>query len=383
VATEKYWQSKAIDNLDMRLLSKLCLFFNETYSIDLSFEFTTDFFKWKLGPNNPSGRGFLTIAISNESVVGCTSATRVNLSSGNQILRAIEIGDTFTHPTFRVSGNPLVKLAETDSLGGYLNKSIFGRLVTETLSRARSEGLDLVFGTPNELSRRPYTEKLSFERIDEGKVASIAKPSLEKLWHENNSNSSYTAIRKVLQQLLKIIDWITLFWSQYTCRKFVIRSVAASTLVHDEVFWLEVSKIDSFTKFDAEYFTFRFSNNPVKTYRYFEVLDRQKGIRLGLIILRLEKLRGETNLKVVKWLFFARKLDNKLLNIIRVTLLSLESGRCTIWLRKDLAPLHRRLLTGFWSRRHQVPIIGMDLNNKGNINNLPITLFSMSDCDIG
>jgi len=381
--SQKIWQTRAIDNLEHIELSRLCTFFNDTFGAELLLKFTPNFFLWKLGPNNPSGQGFLTVALSNDRVVGCASATSAILDSKFGAFRGIEIGDTFTHPVFRVEGKPEHTIANIKSLNGYLNKSIFGRLVTETLSRAKAEGLEFVYGTPNHLSLKPYIEKLSFKQIDQGKIISIAKPSYKVFNLPSKTRSKFSDISKKSATALILFDWFTSLWSQFSCRKFELRFVDGTTLINSDVIWNKISRIESFTKFSKNYFEFRFLKNPVKEYRFLEVVNQRNGQLLGLVIFRIEKSRIQSLVKVVKWFLFDKSAELKLLHIVRVALLQLDDCRCTIWINKDISSPLKRISTGFWSTSFKVPIIAKELTDKKIITSLRIDLFSMSDCDIG
>ncbi len=166
------WEVRSLDDLDPTALQLVSDFFNEHFPGVFYPKCTPDIFTWKLGSNNPAGRGFLTVAMSNGLVVGTASGTRKVLIENNKLIEAIEIGDTFTHPNFRKSGKCITPLHPDTNEDKYFTVSIFGRLVSETITRALLNGIDFVYGTPNENSKPPYLKRLKFNEIDHGKIYS-------------------------------------------------------------------------------------------------------------------------------------------------------------------------------------------------------------------
>ena len=166
------WTVRVLDDLRPEDLQLVADFFIEHFPGVFYPECSPDIWRWKLGASNPAGPGFLTVAYLDGKVIGTTSGTRQKIRLGGQTVSGMEIGDTFTHPEYRKSGFCRENYPGTFNKNDYLNKSVFGRLVTETLDRASKAGIQYVFGTPNLNSRPPYLSKLGFIEIGFDKVKS-------------------------------------------------------------------------------------------------------------------------------------------------------------------------------------------------------------------
>ena len=131
------WEVRSLDDLESNGLQLVSDFFNEQFPGVFYPKCTPEIFKWKLGSGNPAGAGFLTVAINNGLVIGVASGTRKILQENDELFNAIEIGDTFTHPDFRKNGKCITSMSQNASNDKYFTVSVFGRLVSETISRAQ------------------------------------------------------------------------------------------------------------------------------------------------------------------------------------------------------------------------------------------------------
>lgn len=100
-----------------------------------AFARTTDFWRWKHF-ENPFGSSLMTVAVNSE-VVGLRAFMRWQFRADAMILTAVRAVDTATHPAHRRSG-------------------VFSLLTSQTVDRARTEGVDLIFNTPNRISLAGY-----------------------------------------------------------------------------------------------------------------------------------------------------------------------------------------------------------------------------------
>jgi GNAT superfamily N-acetyltransferase len=112
-------------------------------------ERTPAFFRWK-HLENPFGKSFMLVAISDDVPVGFRSFMQWEFRSGGRTVRAVRAVDTATHPA-------------------YQGKGIFSRLTRDALDRLRAE-IDLVFNTPNSKSRPGYL-KMGWQKVGNVPVA--------------------------------------------------------------------------------------------------------------------------------------------------------------------------------------------------------------------
>jgi len=100
-----------------------------------AFERTSAFWQWKHF-QNPFGESLLTLA-ENGEIMGLRAFMRWQFRVGSRTLRAVRAVDTATHPAFRRFG-------------------VFSTLTRHTVERARADGVDLIFNTPNRYSLPGY-----------------------------------------------------------------------------------------------------------------------------------------------------------------------------------------------------------------------------------
>jgi len=102
-----------------------------------AFARTSAFWQWKHF-QNPFGPSLMMVAVS-RGVLGLRAFLRWQFHVGTQTLSAIRAVDTATHPTHRRHG-------------------VFATLTHRTVERARDEGVDLIFNTPNQQSLPGYVK---------------------------------------------------------------------------------------------------------------------------------------------------------------------------------------------------------------------------------
>jgi GNAT superfamily N-acetyltransferase len=116
---------------------------------------TAAFFRWK-HLENPFGKSFMLVAISDDIPVGFRSFMRWEFCCRGRTVRAVRAVDTATHPAHQ-------------------GKGIFSHLTQDALTRLEPE-VELVFNTPNPKSRRGYL-KMGWQEVGQVPVAiRIVKP---------------------------------------------------------------------------------------------------------------------------------------------------------------------------------------------------------------
>ena len=119
---------------------------------------TPELFRWK-HIENPFGRSVMLVAEVDETMVGLRAFMRWQLDYDGDVIHCGRAVDTATHP-------------------GYLRRGIFKRLTTDALDVARDVGIQLIFNTPNELSRPGY---LKMGWSDVGPMRVLLRPHPTRL----------------------------------------------------------------------------------------------------------------------------------------------------------------------------------------------------------
>lgn len=116
---------------------------NRLFNTVFGYQRDDDYFRWKFF-DNPSGRAFITVAEHREQIVGQYALWPTDLRLGKEIVKGAQSLDTMTHPDYRGQG-------------------MFPALAEECMTAARSEGVEALYGFPNESSFRGFVEKLDWD----------------------------------------------------------------------------------------------------------------------------------------------------------------------------------------------------------------------------
>ncbi|HEU4916667.1 MAG TPA: GNAT family N-acetyltransferase [Acidimicrobiia bacterium] len=120
---------------------------------------TAELWAWK-HELNPFGRSLALVAVSGTKIVGVRAFMRWELiTPTGETVRCVRAVDTATHPDFQ-------------------RKGIFRNLTLTGVDLARSEGVQLVFNTPNPKSLAGYL-KMGWREV--GKIGVLVRPSLRML----------------------------------------------------------------------------------------------------------------------------------------------------------------------------------------------------------
>lgn len=261
------WSVEVHDNLDANTLAKIDSFFFRYFPNVFEKNKASEVLKWKISEINPFGPGFLTVAtLDSGEIVGLASAAPRLVRINGEVLGAIEVGDTFTSPEFRKAGNckeqvsalVLNNITEDQT---YFYRSVFGRLMYETLVRARNQGIVFAYGTPNKLSLRPYLKRLGFQASSQGDLCSI--------YFINQDG-------KKLQQILSIGQKIILRFVNF----LLFRHRTGKLVELDPISWTNEiennysqTTEEEFIDKNQKYFQYRYLRHPVNNYFYFKFVD--------------------------------------------------------------------------------------------------------------
>lgn len=123
---------------DAKLISE----FRAKFGTNIFRSTSKEYYEWKLF-RNPYQKGKIYLERKDGKVIGSTTITPKRISIGGEERLAAEIGDTFTHPDHR-------------------RKGVFSRGVDACTRFAISQGITIIYGTPNSESLAGYQKKLGY-----------------------------------------------------------------------------------------------------------------------------------------------------------------------------------------------------------------------------
>lgn len=166
---------KVILDINFEYIERAVEFLNQA---NKEIGWTVNGMRKKLSDENPAGKGYLALAVFNNKVIGTASLTKKIVLLYGIKVKAAEVGDTYTDPLYRRNLQPFTYYGSDENPESYVNKSIFGRLLSEVRDAALAEGVEIVYGTPNENSYPGYTKYLGFMPTENYKINSYCKYKL-------------------------------------------------------------------------------------------------------------------------------------------------------------------------------------------------------------
>jgi hypothetical protein len=267
-------------------------------SSDADTVWSPELFRWKLGPNNPAGQGYLSLAVVDDKVIATTSITPKRLWLDGNVVVGGEIGDTYTAEQFRSRGAPAELYAGDNDPEAYVNKSVFGRLVSETRRRAESDGLQLIYGTPNQNSMPGYIKRLDFFHFNSTRCKSFVRFRAEGLLQRKpglrSARFAFIGLDKLFSSMLGAFAGASSIGSKI--------DTAYPSVDDIDGLWARLKSEFNFTLVrDAAWFRFRYLEHPNAQYQ-FVTLRRRNQLDGFMIFLRLRDMSGNRVLAVADWL---------------------------------------------------------------------------------
>ena len=137
--TDRRWQHKPFEEHDVgEILSLRARIFNDP-------DYGRDRWNWQYR-DNPMGRSYIDLAVDQDQsdlLAGHYAVISYNVTSNAKKIRAVQSLDTFTNPSYQRQG-------------------IFVELAEKTYQSAKDDGVELVFGFPNQNSYLGFVKKLGF-----------------------------------------------------------------------------------------------------------------------------------------------------------------------------------------------------------------------------
>lgn len=262
---------------------KTCKFLDTFLSEKDELIWTPSYFEWKI-KNNPAGDGMMTLAVSKEkqNVVGTVSITPKRLWYKGKMIKAAEIGDTYTHRNCQRQG-------------------IFTAITDSIRERAQKNGYYLVYGTPNEKSKPGYEKKLNFSSHKHFKLSfGFHIKSLSGFFSKFPIPQIMN--RGLAKGLSIIMGFISNFWiSIGKMRGIVVREVDDVDEEYDRL-WEKFRQNKEFLLVrDLNYIRHRFIKHPVTTYQFYAA--RKNGRLCGYLVARIKKNNGRLYYTIADWFY--------------------------------------------------------------------------------
>lgn len=371
-------QVQQLDNLDSKLLDKVVDFYLRDFPSNLEKKVDTNFFTSRIGNANPNGAGFFTVAIFNDQVVGTCTATRKKLKSLDSLVDVVEIGDTFTSPNFRKDCRFKEFFPGTITEDDYLNKSIFGRLVAETLLRATKEGVKYVYGTPNLASKLPYLKRMGFQLVDSGFTVRISCPSSDHSAYKSLGPFYYFALFYLKISRLLSLASIRNYSLEYISEK--------DSFSFPQNWHLEKTSRGNSISNHSDWIMSRYINNSDKKYEIVKVVSKLDGSTCGyLFFLKQTRCDGFKILIMSKALFPSRKMLRIKMQLSRIAAdRFFNYQNMSLWVDTRENSLFSRFLYGYLPRKVKVDIVSKVLSEEFSwLKGIAFYNFDYGDSDLG
>jgi len=149
---KKHWQHVPYDRDDLPAIGS---FFKKFYTGPGDYG-SVCYFYWKIVANYIQP-GIINLVKNDKIIAATTSVTPKLLFHGGEVVKAAEIGDTYTHPD-------------------YWRQGMFALLINNSRKDAEKAGISFIYGTPNELSLPGYLKKANFDTIGNINVKLLVFP---------------------------------------------------------------------------------------------------------------------------------------------------------------------------------------------------------------
>lgn len=271
---------------------------------------TMGYFFWKIFLN-PFGKGFVSLIKKESEIVATTSITPRSLMLNQKKISVAEIGDTYTDSKFQGRG-------------------YFSSLVNESCDIAESNGIKLVYGTPNNQSLPAYIKNTSFKKLPFLDIRSysyilrvdhILSPKIGRF---------FSGLLNIIFSLFVYLHNIFLEYSISDNKESKIENVFELPSDWDQ-FWNDVSKQWDFIFCrDAESIQWRFFSTPEK---YSLLIVRSAEKIVGYVVYKVIPDVSRSTLTIADFLFLEgfEFEFNKCLKLIRKTGISANISSIALW----------------------------------------------------
>ena len=284
---EMIYHWSAVNDDELRMTDKAAKFLQEEFCPPGADPmWSTEYFRWKLGSANPAGKGYLSLALLDDSVIGTISIVKRRLLiNGNECIGG-EVQDAYSAGVVRRNSR-CISLSQKDSdPNSYINKSIFGRLTSDAKDRAEADGISIIYATPTKQNSKSYpgfVKKLGFFDCNGFRVGSFSRPTSKLVTRKYPSLSFLSAPLRHIEAFS--ISLQKNIYNRGLCKSFTSDISVPSADELDEL-WIRLKPVKGFSLIrDASYWRHRYMEHPIAQYTFFNI--RERGHLVGIIVARL------------------------------------------------------------------------------------------------
>lgn len=314
---------------------------------------SSDYFRWKLGTSNPAGKGYISLAMIENKVVGVASLTRKRLLIEGVECAGGEVGDTYSSGAIRRNSKPASLSSIDTNPDSYINKSIFGRLVSDVRSRAEIAGVAVIYGTPNKSSYPGYVKRLNYFDLTAYDNVSFSRPTAKML------TQKYPALNP-LAPALRAVEF-----SSQVVHRLLFGKGASKGLEIDpnfpataeiEALWGRDKPTRGFSMVrDAAYWRHRYLEHPIVQYNIFSI--RERGVLVGIVVTRYAVLAGhKPTVFIVEWMLDVQVEFGHVLSSVMAHYWHTDVHVYNLWARRGSREAKAARKALFFSRK-RFPII--------------------------
>ena len=261
---------------------------------------------------NPAGKGYLAVAIANNKIIGTASITKKKLLINEKLYLAGEIGDTYTLPNMRRE-KPECLSEYSEDPKSYINRSIFGRMVTDLVKQAEKDGITIIYGTPNKNSYPGYIKRLGFKELPYSNF-SYSRPKIKQFIR-------YYPVLKYFRKIASMIDYFYVNLVKMMYKKIYYKDIKfdssdiAPQGIQQLFEQLILDKGFSLLR-DFKYWEYRYGKHPLYKYTFHSCL--KNNILVGVVVSRVMDLPdGRKAVAIPEWMISKDlSLSYLLINII-------------------------------------------------------------------
>jgi hypothetical protein len=317
---------------------------------------SAEYFRWKLGPGNPAGRGHASLAVMGDRIVGSVTLTRKRMLIDGKECIGGEVGDTYSSAGFRRSSRPAGLSPDDPDPGSYVNKSIFGRLASDVRRRAEADGVTAIFGTPNRNAYPGWVGKLGYYDLAGYRNLLFTRPAAGMVARRHPSLAPVGRLLEGLERSSLAAQ--ALVYRTCLCRHLAFQDGPPAARELDEL-WARLKPGRGFSLLrDAAYWRHRYLEHPLARYTFFSI--REEGRLAGVAVARLYSIgNGRRAVAVAEWMISEGVPFGYVLSSILNYFKGAGADVFAFWAGRSTREARAAAGNLFFSR-HRIPIVFTD-----------------------